>query len=164
MDLICGIGIVLLILQASLSLALSMRLKYAISAVELLPLTMRNVGLGCVGIMFVNSLFNVYLSGVGHFSACLAFSVALTLINNESLARELKRANSLEVNLMVLKKQASQQQEGFNQLLKSNKDSVATAELQSAKAKVENLKIRVAELELENKHLTQDRASIKKDK
>lgn len=158
MDLISSIGVVLLILQASLSTALRMRLRYAILAVELLPPTIRSIGLGCIGIMFANSLVNVLYTAEGHFTTCLSFSLALVFLNNESLARELRRANSLESNLAVLKKQAIQQQEGFNKLMTDQADS----EVQASKDTVQRLKEKVKELEIQNKHLADDAAALKK--
>mmetsp|Transcript_7218 Transcript_7218/g.13262 ORF Transcript_7218/g.13262 Transcript_7218/m.13262 type:complete len:165 (+) Transcript_7218:340-834(+) len=164
MDLVSAIGVVLLIIQASLSIALSMRLRYAILAVDLLPPTIRNIGIGCIGVMLVNSIFNVIIAGENHFVACLSFSLALSLKANETLAKELKRANSLENNLIALKKQATQQQEGYNRLMKDSQDQTTSAELKAARDKIENLKARIRELEVENKHLSEDSASLKKDK
>jgi hypothetical protein len=155
MELIASIGVVLLMLQASISIALRMRLRYAPLGVQL-PRTIRSIVLGCIGVLFANSLFNVLWSGIGHFTTCLSFSLTMMFLNNETLVREMRRSETIESNLAILKKQADNQQEVYNALLKNQTDASVDAEVQVAKDKVQE---KVRELEVENKQLADGRSA-----
>lgn len=135
-----------------------MKLRFAILAVELLPPTVRTIGFACIGCMFLNSIFNVIVFGEGHFSVCLAFSLALTQQSNECLSRELQRANALDNKLATLKKRLGQRREGYNKLMKDIEGTPEFAERKAYLQQISTLRNRLRELELESKHAKEDRA------